>query len=168
MLPIVIDPGSVSIGLAGAGEGLERRRTLLKEAGIAPVVVATSAAEGALRGLGILFIAGLPASETQALAARARLKGVLVNVEDRPELCDFHVPATVRRGDLLVSVSTGGKAPGLAKLLREWLAGRLSAEWGDRLAEVESARAAWRGAGHAPTEVARRIRERVAERGWLG
>lgn len=172
MLPIVIDPQSVAVGLSGAGEGLERRRALLRDAGITPAAVAADAApsstDAALRGLDILFIAGLPPADAEALAARARLKGLLVNVEDRPELCDFQVPAVVRRGDLLVSVSTGGKAPGLAKLLREWLGRRLNAEWGEHTAEIARARAVWRGAGHTPADVARLTREHVAGRGWLG
>ena len=48
-----------------------------------------------------------------ALAGRARAQGILVNVEDEPLLCDFHVPATVRRGDLLLTVSSAGRSPGL-------------------------------------------------------
>ncbi len=61
----------------------------------------------------------MPASAR--LAQLARDAGVLVNVEDVPDLCDFHVPAAVRRGDLLLTVSTGGRAPGLSRILREWL-----------------------------------------------
>jgi len=167
VLPIVLDPESVVIGLAGAGEGLARRRALLAEAGIAPVCVGPGEEDGALCGLAVLFIAGLPLAEARALAARARLAGVLVNVEDVRALCDFHVPAVVRRGDLLISVSTGGKAPGLARLIREWLGRRLSVEWGARLTAIAQARAGWRQAGHSPADVAERTRAHVAERAWL-
>jgi len=167
VLPIVLDPDSVVVGLAGDGEALARRRALLAGAGIAPVAIAPEAADEALHGLAALFVAGLPPSQAQAMAARARLAGVLVNVEDVPALCDFHVPAVVRRGDLLISVSTGGKAPGLARLIREWLARRLGAEWGARLTAVAEARAEWRQAGHSPTDVAGRTRAHVAERDWL-
>jgi len=82
----------------------------------------------------------------------AREQGILVNVEDVPELCDFHVPATIRRGDLLLTVSTGGKAPGLAKLIREWLEKKLGLEWSDRLHELAQARARWRGEGARAAE----------------
>ena len=42
------------------------------------------------------------------MAARCRALGRLVNVEDVKPLCDFHTPSQVRRGDLLLSISTGG------------------------------------------------------------
>lgn len=167
MLPIVLNPNAVAVGLVGAGDGLARRRALLEAAGIEPVALAADVPDEDLRSLSVLFVAGLPHREAWVLAARAREDGVLVNVEDVPALCDFHVPAAVRRGDLLLTVSTGGKAPGLAGLFRQWLDRQIGREWGDRLAEVEVKRQSWRGAGHSPSEVSRRTRALVAERGWL-
>ena len=167
MLPIVLDPNMVTAGLAGADAGRERRRAWLAEAGIPAVAIASDAPDEALKGLAVLFIAGLSEEQSRALAARARLHGALVNVEDIPALCDFHVPAVVRRGDLLVTVSTGGKAPGLARAMREWLARRLGIEWGGRLDEIAQARAGWRSDGHSPEEVSRRTRALVSEKGWL-
>jgi precorrin-2 dehydrogenase/sirohydrochlorin ferrochelatase len=98
---------------------------------------------------------------------QARPAGILVNVEDVPELCDFHVPATVRRGDLLLSISTGGKAPGLARLIREWLEARFGPQWSYRLDHLGQRRAQWRGDGQSPSEVSRRTREFVEQRHWL-
>lgn len=167
MLPIVLDQDEVVAGLAGAGAGLERRRALLEGAGIVPTPIPADASAEALAGLSILFIAGLPREQAQALAAAARAKGVLVNVEDEPALCDFHVPAIIRRGDLTVSVSTGGRAPGLAKLIREWLERRLHLDWGKRLEDVAEARAEWRGAGLSPSDVSQKTREFVAGKEWL-
>ena len=46
-----------------------------------------------------------------AIAADARTAGVLVNVMDDVPNCDFAAPAIVRRGDLLIAVGTGGRAP---------------------------------------------------------
>ena len=165
MLPITLDPASLSIGLAGQGEGLARRAALLAEAGIRPVSIAADAQS--LDGLSVLFVAGLPRNQAVRLARLARSRGILVNVEDVPELCDFHVPAVVRRGDLLLTVSTGGRSPGLARLIREWLERRLGLEWSGRLREVSQAREAWREQGHAPAEVSQRIRSFVSERNWL-
>lgn len=45
--------------------------------------------------------------------------GILVNIVDDPERCDFIVPSVFRRGDLAVAISTGGKSPALARRLRE-------------------------------------------------
>jgi precorrin-2 dehydrogenase/sirohydrochlorin ferrochelatase len=131
---------------------------MLAEAGVEPVLSSPYT---------VLFIAGLDLSQSAALAAEARGQGVLVNVEDVPELCDFHVPAIVRRGDLAFTVSTNGKAPGLSRLLREWLARAFGAEWSARMEEVAAARTDWRSEGLAPGEVSRRTRDLVARKGWL-
>lgn len=164
MLPISLNPGTIQIGLAGAGEGLARRAALLHEAGVQPVTVSL---QGALPSLNVLFVAGLERPAARALADEARAAGILVNVEDVPELCDFHVPAIVRRGDLILTASTGGQAPGLARRLREWLETHFGPEWTGRMADVAAARASWRAAGAPMDEVSRRTRDLVAEKGWL-
>jgi precorrin-2 dehydrogenase/sirohydrochlorin ferrochelatase len=71
-----------------------------------------------------------------------------VNAEDRPELCDFHSVAEVRRGDLLLTVSTGGASPGLAARIRARLAAEYGPEWADRLNLLRGRRAAWRQDGN--------------------
>jgi len=48
-------------------------------------------------------------------------RGILVNVVDRPEYCSFIVPSSVVRGDLCISISTGGASPALARNIRECL-----------------------------------------------
>ena len=107
---------------------------------VVPVPVAAQADQVALAGLRVLFVAGLERPVAAALAASARNAGVLVNVEDVPELCDFHVPANVRRGELVFTVSTCGRAPGLARRLREWLESAFGPEWSGRLDDVSAAR----------------------------
>lgn len=168
MLPIVLDEAAVSVGLVGAGEALERRRTMLAEAGVTPKVLSSDSDASALKGLRLLFVAGLDKALSERLAKLARAQSVLVNVEDVPALCDFHVPAAVRRGDLIVTVSTNGKAPGLARLVREWLEHKLGEEWSGRLRELANSRAAWRSQGHPPSEVSQKMRDYVRERDWLG
>jgi precorrin-2 dehydrogenase/sirohydrochlorin ferrochelatase len=157
LLPLALDPAAVKVGLVGQGDALARRAALLAEAGIELVA----------EGYTILFVAGLSLSESARLAREARGQGVLVNVEDVPALCDFHVPAIVRRGDLLLTVSTGGKSPGLARMIREWLEHRLGLEWGGRLREVSASREQWRRQGQPPADVARRTRQFVEDRDWL-
>ncbi len=164
MLPIILSDEFAAVGLAGAGEGHARRAALLAEAGIKPLAINP---QESLPSIRVLFIAGLDHTASAALTARARAAGILVNAEDIPELCDFHVPAIVRRGDLVLTASTGGNAPGLARQLREWLETRFGPEWKLHLEEVSSARAGWRASGLPPAEVSRRTRELVSEKGWL-
>lgn len=56
-------------------------------------------------------------------------RNILVNIVDDPERCQFIVPSQVRRGDLLISISTGGKSPALARRLRENLEGKYGHEY---------------------------------------
>jgi len=71
----------------------------------------------------------------------ARARGVLVNVMDDPQHCDFAAPAIVRRGELSIAVSTGGRSPALARRLRIDLEERFGPEWAeilDLLGEVRA------------------------------
>ena len=55
--------------------------------------------------------------------------GILVNVADDPDHCNFIVPSTLRRGDLVIGVSTGGQSPALAASLRRELERALGPEY---------------------------------------
>jgi precorrin-2 dehydrogenase/sirohydrochlorin ferrochelatase len=169
MLPITLNPEFIRAGLAGRGDGLARRRALLADAGIVPVKLFEHEAPSAsdLAALQVLFVAGLDETASQAIAAAARAAKVLVNVEDKPALCDFHVPAVARRGDLLLTVSTGGRSPGLAKAIREDLERRFGPEWEARAAELAALRERLRGEGASPAEISERTRASIVARGWL-
>src|SRR6266498_2061480 len=64
-----------------------------------------------------------------AIFAEARARGVLVNLVDDTDHCDFAAPAVVRRGELVIAVSTGGRSPALASRLRRLLEERFGPEW---------------------------------------
>ena len=170
MLPIVLDGSKLRAGVAGSGEGLHRRLSMLAAGGVTgPVVFADRPPAGTeLAGLQILLVAGLSEAQSRAAAGAARAAGVLVNVEDVPALCDFHVPAQVRRGDLLLAISTAGRSPALSRALREDLERRFGPEWEGRLDELAVLRGEWRAAGASPNEVSQRTRDVLTERGWLG
>lgn len=72
---------------------------------------------------------GEPGSDAEFFAEAERL-GVFANVEDDVEHCSFIMPALVRRGDLVVAISTSGRAPALAVRLRERLERELGPEYG--------------------------------------
>ena len=164
MLPIVLNRTAGQVGLAGCGEAFENRRRWLEAAGVQPTVIDP---EDRLDGLKLLFVAGLPVAEAEPLARRSKASGVLVNVEDEPSLCDFYVPALVRRGDLVISVSTGGRSPAVAKLLRQWLDARFGPEWASYLDQASDARHIWRAEGADGAELSKRTRELATAGGWL-
>lgn len=64
-----------------------------------------------------------------AVSEAAQARGILVNVVDEPELCDFFAPAVVHRGDLTIAVSTGGKSPILSRVIREELEAQYGREY---------------------------------------
>ncbi len=49
----------------------------------------------------------------------AKSMGCLVNIATSPELCDFTIPSVVKRGDLQIAISTNGKSPAIAKIVKE-------------------------------------------------
>jgi precorrin-2 dehydrogenase/sirohydrochlorin ferrochelatase len=184
MIPISLDPAMLRLALAGRGEAARRRLAALRAAGARHLVWFCEAAAPADFALGVpieprlptaddlarlhgLWIAGLPAEVAAGLAGAARAARVLVNAEDMPALCDFHSVAEIRRGALLLTVSTGGQSPALASLLRADLERRYGPEWGGHLARLGRLRRRWRRLGVAGAEMAARTGRLVARRGWL-
>lgn len=61
----------------------------------------------------------------------ARSAGKLINVADKPDLCDFYLGGVVTKGDVKIAISTNGKSPTLAKRLRQVLERNLPDELND-------------------------------------
>jgi precorrin-2 dehydrogenase/sirohydrochlorin ferrochelatase len=59
----------------------------------------------------------------------AQKRGLLINAVDQPPDCNFIVPSIVRRGDLILAISTSGKSPALAKRLRKKMEGQFGVEY---------------------------------------
>lgn len=70
-----------------------------------------------------------------AIFREAETRGVLANVMDDNAHCHFAAPAVVRRGDLVIAISTGGRSPALARRLREELEERFG-PWWEELVDV--------------------------------
>ncbi len=75
---------------------------------------------------------------------------LLCNIADQPALCNFILPAVVRRGDLVVSVSTSGKSPAVAKRLRRELEAVYGDEYAILLKLMGAARKKLLAGDHAP------------------
>ncbi len=150
----------VLVGLAGqrcvvvgGGAVAARKAAGLAEAGARPVVISPELGPemeslvdlgqvdllrrpyqvGDLAGAALAIAATDDRAVNGAVAREGRLRGALVNVVDDPELCTFTTPAVVRRGDLLVAISTGGGSPALARHLRETLEAAIDPAYGDLL-----------------------------------
>ena len=75
--------------------------------------------EGDLKGVFLVFAATNDRKIQAQIVAEAAKGEVLVNSVDNPQSSDFHVPAHFRRGDVLVTVATGGGSPALSRVLRK-------------------------------------------------
>lgn len=84
------------------------------------------------------------------LSDDARQLKILCNIADRPEQCHFTLPAVVRRGDLVITVSTSGKSPALAKKLRHELEGQFGEEYAVLLDLMGTIRKRLLAQQHAP------------------
>jgi precorrin-2 dehydrogenase / sirohydrochlorin ferrochelatase len=171
VLPVALVPGKIRAALVGRGERALRRIGLLRQAGLADLVIYADGIPlpdaGALRGRHVVYIVGLDPDDTSRVARDARLAGALVNAEDVPELCDFFNPSVVRRGDLHIAVSTSGASPGLAKIIGQWLDDAFDPEWAQRVKALASHRHALRARGLSGDRVFQSLRDYVSERGWL-
>src|SRR3569833_3355223 len=85
--------------------------------GVSPDFVSGSVWWEALDNAALVFIAE-KSEVAELVKAEARRRGILVNVVDTPDECDFYVPSIVDRAPLTVAVSTEGDAPVLARLVR--------------------------------------------------
>lgn len=154
-LPIFLDVRNQPCLVVGGGDVAARKTAMLLRAGAsvtvqAPELCATLAAEvaekrvahraavfsdEALNGFSLAIAATDDESVNRAVAAAARSRHIPVNVVDVPALCSFIMPSIVERGPLIVAVSSGGRSPVLARLLRARLETLIPAGYG-RLAAL--------------------------------
>jgi precorrin-2 dehydrogenase/sirohydrochlorin ferrochelatase len=185
MIPIALDPRFARLAVAGNGLLALRRLRALRAAGASEVLLFADAPvpelleeaglyrlpempnDADLRALHVIWVVDVAQDVADDIAERARALSVLVNIEDQPALCDFHSVAEVRRGDLLLTISTNGAAPGLAGSIRRNLEACFPDVWAERVSEIATLRAGWRAEGVGMPEAAKRITKIVEERSWL-
>ncbi|MEL7188382.1 MAG: siroheme synthase [Pseudomonadota bacterium] len=114
-LPLFHKIAGQSVLVLGDGPAAEPKRRLVERAG---GVVVDDQMRAIDEGVRIAFVAFEDAKACEVAAINLRCAGMIVNVVDRPELCDFTTPSILDRDPLLIAVGTGGASAGLAKHVR--------------------------------------------------
>lgn len=91
-------------------------------------------------GASLVIAATNQPAVNRLVALHCQQRKIPVNVVDAPELCDFLVPATIRRGPLTIAVSTGGTLPAMARKIRRKLEEDFDQNYGLLLAALGFAR----------------------------
>jgi precorrin-2 dehydrogenase/sirohydrochlorin ferrochelatase len=148
--PINIEIRGRTVTIVGGGAVAERKCRTLLDAGAMVRIIAPRLSKGLcamvekgkiehlareyrrgdLAGSFLVFAATGNRAVSMAVADEAAEWRILANIADMPERSDFTTPASVARGDLLLTVSTGGKCPGMASQIR----GELDERYGEEYA----------------------------------
>lgn len=156
-LPLFHQIAGRPVIVLGEGDAADAKRRLVERAG--GVVVGEDDAKARLA-----FVAQ---DDPEPAASGLRARGVLVNVTDRPELCDFTVPSLLDRDPVLIAVGTGGASAGLAKQLRLRLESLLPADLGKLADTLHAARDALRARWPAAVDRRRVLDTALGEGGPL-
>jgi siroheme synthase-like protein len=147
--PIYLEMTGRCCAVIGGGAVAERKVEALLAAGaavtiISPIVTdllgrwveegrvshtARRYAPGDIAGYELAFIATDDSAVNAAVYEEGRNRGVWVNAADDPAHCDFILPSVLRRGELTIAVSTGGKSPALSRSIREQLESHFSDDY---------------------------------------
>ncbi len=111
-LPLLHRIAGKRVVVIGEGEMGEAKQRLVERAGGIPC------GEPEAHHASLAFVALEDERQVEAAAKRLRDKGLLVNVADRPDLCDFTTPSILDRDPVLIAIGTSGASAGLAKQLR--------------------------------------------------
>lgn len=127
ILPLSFDIQGKPVIVVGHGDMAEAKARLVRAAGGEPVHLDSETIPDAapdtvpLPPARLAFVAVTDAPLAERWATALKRQGLAVNVVDRPDLCDFQVPAIVDRGTVSIAIATGGRSASLAKALRERL-----------------------------------------------
>ncbi len=137
-LPLFLKLAGRTAILIGTGDAAAAKHRLLERAG-ALISDDPDAPDAALA-----VVALDNRDEAAAAAARLKARGLIVNVVDQPDLCDFTTPAMIDRDPLIVAIGTGGASAGLAKAVRQRIEALLPADLGDLALRLSALRGALR------------------------
>jgi precorrin-2 dehydrogenase / sirohydrochlorin ferrochelatase len=147
--PVLLDLSGKKVVVIGGGKVAQRKiETLLSYGAVIHIISKDLTSElkyllekGEIKLLGdqfnetfikdafLLIIATSDKALNRKISSFAREKNILVNAVDQPEECSFIVPSIIKRGDLIVAISTSGKSPALAKKIKETLEGQFGDEY---------------------------------------
>lgn len=139
-LPLFVKIAGEPVILMGAGEAADAKARLIARAG----GIAIGEDDPLAIDAHLAFIALEDRDAALVVAIRLRARGLLVNVVDQPDQCDFTMPAIVDRDPVLIAVSTGGASAGLAKAIRQRIEALLPERLGDLARALFGARSALR------------------------
>ncbi|MEE9259822.1 MAG: bifunctional precorrin-2 dehydrogenase/sirohydrochlorin ferrochelatase [Candidatus Scalindua sediminis] len=145
--PVYLDVKGKRCVIVGGGEVAYRKACSLRDAGADVIVISPDTCpemsndkglmlinkiydESCLDGAMLVIAATDDEEVNKKVSSDAGKRNIIINVVDRPELCSFIVPSTVNRGDLCISISTGGASPALARNIRKELEGVFGSEYG--------------------------------------
>jgi precorrin-2 dehydrogenase / sirohydrochlorin ferrochelatase len=84
-----------------------------------------------VNNMNLIFSATNNRDVNEKIKTLANQKSIMVNAVDDPPNCDFYVPSIVRRGSLVIAISTQGECPGFAKLLRKKIEELIPSKYGE-------------------------------------
>jgi precorrin-2 dehydrogenase/sirohydrochlorin ferrochelatase len=101
---------------------------------------------------GMFLVVGATDDEplNRQISSDAERRNTLCNIADRPEVCNFILPSIVQRDDLVITISTSGRSPALAKKLRKVLESQFGEEYGDFLRLMGAIRKKLLSQAHEP------------------
>ncbi|MEA1968442.1 MAG: bifunctional precorrin-2 dehydrogenase/sirohydrochlorin ferrochelatase [Thermodesulfobacteriota bacterium] len=127
-----------------------------------------------LNGMFLVIGATNNAELNRKIWSDAKNKNMLCNIADLPEACNFILPAIVRRGDLMITVSTSGSSPAFAKKLKKDLEIEFGEEYAEFLFLMGKIRKKLLAGKHAPDEhksifeefIAKGLLEMIAQKNY--
>jgi precorrin-2 dehydrogenase/sirohydrochlorin ferrochelatase len=159
--PMFLDLSRRSVVVVGDGVAVERKAAAFLHYGADVTVISPEATDllrqmeadgliglepreyrrGDLEGVALVVCAGASADVSREVYADADARGCPVNVGGAPELCNYLIPTSLRRGPLQIAISTSGAAPSVAKRLRDEIKAGYGEEWGTYVTLLGSIRA---------------------------
>lgn len=163
-LPLFHRVAGQPVIVLGEGPAAEAKRRLVERAG---GEVVTDLQAGIDRGARLAFVALADAGMAEAAALQLRRAGLLVNVVDKPALCDFVTPSILERDPVQVAIGTDGASAGLAKHLRLRMEALLPEGLGSLASALAAARDAMRERWPDPIERRRALDAALTQGGPL-